>query len=184
MKIDEPFNPDIKSSAPPENIFFKLADRAHIRSINLLMSARNPLDKMEDIDKKTHKEISLNMTDPEYRLFVALLDNEVVGLCRLYNSRKLAPEKLKFEAPEGWYAMGTLVSSQYRRKGIAKFLSEERRKFLKSINVSTLYSMVDVENKTSLKMHQEFGFEEVARAKGFLHLDFPNSSAILFKLKI
>lgn len=184
MKNDEPFNPNVKSISIPNDIFFILADEMHIDSICNLMAERNPLEKIEDIKKKTVREISLNKNDPEYRLFVAIIKDEVVGLCRFYHSRGLPKEKIKFDSPEGWYAMGTLVSKEHRRKGIAKFLFQERLKVLKNLNASILYSIVDTNNKTSIRMHQEFGFEEFKRANGFLHFDFKGGEAILFKIFI
>ena len=69
-------------------------------------------------------------------------------------------------------------------KSIANFLFQERLEILKSFDAYILYSIVDVNNKASIKMHQEFGFEEPSRAKGFLHLDFQETGAILFKLHI
>lgn len=184
MKIDEPFNPNIKSLSIPDNILFQLANESHFDSICSLMSERNPDEELESIKKKTEREITLNKNDPQYRLFVATINNEVVGLCRFYNSSGLPQSKIKFESPAGWYAMGTLVSNKHRRKSIAKFLSQERVKILKGLNVHELYSIVDANNETSLKMHQEFGFKEVGRAKGYLHLDFQDSIAVLFKLDI
>jgi GNAT superfamily N-acetyltransferase len=184
MKSDEPFNPNIKSLTTSEDILFKLADETHVESICDLMFERNPLMNLEDLKKKTEREIYLNENDPEYRLFVALIENEVVGLCRFYHSKGLPKEKIKFESPNGWYAMGTLVAKQHRRKSIARFLFQERLKVLKSLNATTLYSIVDVSNKTSIQMHQEFGFLESGRAKGYLHLDFQDSEAILFRFDI
>lgn len=95
MKIDEPFKPDIKSTTLPSDILFKLADSTHADSICHLMAERNPLDKWEDIKKKTEREISLNTNDPEYWLYVAVIGNEVVGFCRFYHSRGLPKEKSK-----------------------------------------------------------------------------------------
>lgn len=184
MKIDEPFNPSIKSHPTPENIICKIADESHLESITLLMAERNPHLKIEDLRKKTERELYLNIHDPEYRLLVAVIENEVVGLCRFYHSKNLPIEKKKFKSPEGWYAMGTLVSADHRRKNIAKFLSDERLKYLKIHNAPSLYSAVDTNNKTSIRMHEKFGYEEVERAQGFLHLDFQPSTAILYKLEI
>ena len=184
MKIDEPFNPNTKSSTVPDNLLFELADEGHLEAICILMAERNPLSDISEIKKKTEKEISLNKTDHEYRLFVATINNEVVGLCRFYHSRGLSKEKIKFNSPEGWYAMGILVSSQFRRKNIAKFLFQERLKILKQLKATTLYSIVDTNNQTSMHMHKEFGFVEHLRGKGFLHLDFKDSEAVLFKFDI
>lgn len=184
MKSNEPFNPIIKSSPTPENIFFKLADEMDIDSICKLMSERNPFESKEDIKKKTQREITLNFNDPNYKLSVAVLENTIVGLCRFYHSKGLPSSKLRFDSPEGWYAMGTLVAKLHRRKGIARFLFQERIKALEKLNVSHLYSIVDIDNLTSIRMHSEFGFLEIQRAKGFLHLEFPGREAILFKYNL
>ena len=181
MKSDEPFNPNIKSFPIPKNIFFKLADKMDIDSLCDLMSERNPIESKEDIKEKTIKEINLNADVSEYRLFVAVLENQIVGLCRFYHSKGLPTSKKKFASPEGWYAMGILVTKLHRRKNIARFLFKERIRFLKNLNVSHLYSIVDINNLTSIRMHLEFGFLETQRAKGFLHLEFPNSEGVLFK---
>jgi ribosomal protein S18 acetylase RimI-like enzyme len=181
MKINEPFNPDIKSVPVPKDVTFQVADETHIQGICHIVAERNPLDSIESIKKKTEREISLNLNDLEYRLFVATIGEEVIGLCRFYHSRGLPKEKIKFASPEGWYAMGILVSQEHRRKNIARFLFQERLKVLKKFNAQSLYSIVDANNETSIKMHQEFGFEEISRAEGFLHLSFQNDGAILFK---
>ena len=184
MKTDEPFNPNIKSTSTPKNIFLKLAEEVHIDGLCDLMAERNPLEKKEDIKMKTEREVALNVNDPNYRLFVAILENEIVGLSRFYHSKGLPVSKLKFDSPDGWYAMGTLVAKHHRRKGIARFLFKERIKVLEKINVKSLYSVVDINNLTSIKIHLEFGFLEIKRAKGFLHLDFQDSEAILFKYNL
>ncbi len=80
--------------------------------------------------------------------------------------------------------MGILVSSKWRRNSIAKFLTLERIKILRELKANSLYSIVDSNNKTSVKMHTEFGFKKIDQAHGFLHLDFEDEIAFLFQLNI
>ncbi|MFA6238600.1 MAG: GNAT family N-acetyltransferase [Bacteriovorax sp.] len=184
MKIDEPFNPEIKSKKIPTNIEFKLANDTHIDEIAALMHERNPNDSVKIIKAKTLNEIKLNKDDPTYWLYVAIINNKVVGLCRFYHSDGLPINKKKFSAPEGWYGMGILISSKWRRNSIAKYLTIERVKLLKNLKAHCLYSIVDSNNKTSVKMHENFGFKKIDQAHGFLHLDFKDQIAFLFELKI
>ncbi len=184
MKIDEAFNSKEKSLSLPLNIKFDLAKSEYADAIIKLMCERNPTVPMEQIISKTINEIKLNSEDPFYWLYVATIDDVVVGFCRFFHSKGMPSHKKIFASPEGWYGMGIMVSSQWRRKNIARFLSDERQKKLKELNVKEFYSIVDAENLTSIRMHQEFGFEKIDEAHGFLHLDFKDRKAFLYVLNI
>lgn len=145
-----------------------------------MMLERNPTASREDIIKKTNREIELNKSDPFYWLYIAKVDSEVVGFCRFFHSQGMPQEKKRYPAPEGWYGMGILVKKEWRRKNIARFLSKERIKRLKELKADTLYSVVDVNNLTSRKMHAQFGFIKMKEAKGFLHLEF-ETNGILYR---
>lgn len=80
--------------------------------------------------------------------------------------------------------MGIMVDSKFRRQSIAQFLSASRIEVLKKMNVHDLYSIVDTNNLTSMKMHESFGYIEIARANGFLHLKFDPGTGCLFKLNL
>lgn len=143
------------------------------------MADRNPTNEFSDLLKKTDREIDLNSTDPKYRLFVAEQNGRLVGLCRYFHSEGLPKEKLTFPAPHGWYCMGILIDKDLRRQGIARFLFQKRLMSLKDQGASVIYSMVDAANLASVRMHQEFGFEEIERAPGFLHIKFESGNGIL-----
>lgn len=184
MKIDEPFNSEIKSDSLPESIKFVLATSEHVDAVIALMHKRNPNDLIENLRNKTLNEIKLNREDPYYWLYLAVIKEEVVGLCRFYHSNGLPDHKKRFPSPEGWYGMGILVAENWRRKRIATFLSEERIKKLKELDVTSFYSIVDSTNLTSRKMHEELGFKKIEEAQGFLHLDFKEKTAYLYELLI
>jgi L-amino acid N-acyltransferase YncA len=84
----------------------------------------------------------------------------------------------------GWCGMGILVSPKYRRQSIASFLSSSRIEVLRRLGVKEFYSIVDANNLTSMKTHQNFGYIEVARAPGFLHIGFNDGVEYLFKMII
>lgn len=132
----------------------------------------------------TDREIVLNSTDPKYRLYVAGVDRKVVGLCRFFHSERLPKEKIIYPPPHGWYGSGILVDPIYRRQGIARFLFQNRLRLLSGLGVKIFYSVVDSENLASIKMHQDFGYEEVERGAGFLHITLESGSGILYKKNI
>jgi ribosomal protein S18 acetylase RimI-like enzyme len=184
MQRNEPFDVSAKSSEASKDLKFRLATERDRESVTRLMAERNPDEGVAAIMKKTDREIALNSTDPNYRLFVADLNERVVGLCRYYHSDGLPKEKLIFPAPPGWYCMGILVDKDFRRKGIARFLFERRLLSLRDRGAGLVYSFVAEDNLASVKMHQKFGFEELERAPGFLHIKFDCGSGVLYRLNI
>ncbi len=184
MKRDEPFDPSIKSSLPPEGLKFRLASQADCDAIAALMAERNPNRELFEVIKGTERELSRVSPDSDYKLYVAELNGEVLGFCRFWHSSGLPAARKTFPAPEGWYAMGIMVHSKSRRKGIARFLSVNRVDALRELKIGEIYSIVDAKNLTSLRMHQDFGFEEIARAPGFLHIKFEAGTGSLFRLTI
>ncbi|MEK7355471.1 MAG: GNAT family N-acetyltransferase, partial [Bdellovibrionota bacterium] len=99
-------------------------------------------------------------------------------------SAGLPEAKKRFPAPEGWYAMGILIDARFRRSGIARFLSDSRIETLKELGAKEYYSIVDRKNQTSIHMHRRFGFEEIEKGPGFLHIEFESGSGILFRKTI
>lgn len=183
MKIDEPYDPNNKGFEPLDGLKFEVATLEHVQELVKMMRERNPDIAYENMDKKIRNEINLNETDPFYWLYVVLRKKEVVALCRFFHTHGLSKERRQYDAPDGWYAMGTLVSKEYRRRGVARFAFGERIKVLKQLGGDRLYSIVDKTNLASMSMHKAFGFVEIARSEGFLHLLFEESEAVLFEVQ-
>lgn len=181
MKKDTIFNPDVCSSGMPAGLVFRVAEERDLEGVVSLMYERNPTQDRTAIVRQTEREIALNVSDPKYWLFVADLDGQVVGFARCYHSTGLPPGKARFPSPEGWYWMGLMVDSSLRRRSVGRFLYENLTRDLKGRGAYEVYSMVDVENAASVRMHERFGFEEVERGHGFLNIDFAGSSGILYR---
>jgi ribosomal protein S18 acetylase RimI-like enzyme len=184
MKQDEPFNPNEISKAYPENLQFRLADHSDIEKIFHLMSLRNPNSDKNELLKKTKREVEEWSDGKQYGLFVSVLNDEVIGFCRYYHSDGIPEERRRYPAPAGFYAMGTMVDPHWRRHSIARFLSMKRMEWLKGLGAENIFSIVSVENLSSIKMHLSFGYEEIARAPGFLNICFENAEGILFRLNL
>ena len=180
-KTNEPFNPNLKSKSPPQNLIFRLVTQADREAIIRLTSLRNPTQDLLIIQKNTDKELDNVETDSNYLLYVAELNGAVVGFCRFYNCSALPETKKIYPAPEGWYGMGIIVDPEMRRNSIARFLSMKRFEVLKQKGIQELYSIVDSKNLTSQNMHKSFEYEKVAEAEGFLHIKLESGKGYLFK---
>ena len=181
MKRDELYDPAIKSSEHPAGLRFRLATTVDRIAIMKLMAERNPNLSETQLLTKTDREIVLNSSDPQYWLYVADLDGQVVGLCRYFHSDRLPDEKIVYPAPTGWYGMGILVDSAFRRQSIARFMFQNRLNCLSKLGAHTLYSIVDCENLASIKMHRQFGYEEIQKELGFLHIKLESGEGILYR---
>ena len=76
--------------------------------------------------------------------------------------------------------MGICVLKEFRGRGVAKFLSKKRFKWLKSIGVSQMYSCVSLDNKVSHKLHKVLGFSEIGPIDDALTVSFEPSSGVLY----
>ncbi len=184
MKQDEPFDPSVKSKNTPPGLIFRCANRADCNAISDLMIERNPSINPSQLIANTNREIDRLESDNNYKLYVAELNKEVVGFCRFYHSSGLPAHIKMYPSPEEWYGMGIMVSSKFRRQKIAEFLSLGRVNILKKMGVKEFYSIVDSNNLTSMKMHKKFGYKEISKADGFLHLKFEEGYGRLFLLAI
>ena len=180
-KVNEPFKPEIKSEKLPEGISFSIAESKHIEEIFELMFLRNPgMDKVNLLNRIEREVLELN-NGVDYGIYVALLEDKVVGFCRFFTSKNTPREKIKYPHPDGMFCMGTIVHPDYRRKGIARYLSDKRFEVLKSLGCNEVYSLVALDNPTSIKMHNNFNYEEIERGPGFFIVSFDCGEGILFK---
>lgn len=182
-KVNEPYSSTVKSKPIPEGIIFRLAETKDINEIAELMYLRNPTMCFDKILETTKREVSFNQTPERYRIFVADLNSEVVGLCRYYHSDGIKKNK-PFDAPRGYWCMGILVKPDMRRRNIAHFLSDNRFEWMKNEGIKITYSGVAGDNPASLKMHEVFGYKKVREGSGFHHISFDCGYGVLFKKEL
>ena len=126
MKRDEPFNPSTNSTHTPLELIFRLATRKDCSAISRLMCDRNPALEASQLLTNTIRELDRLETDYSYKIYVADLNDEVIGFCRFYHTSGMSAQKKIYPSPEGWYGMGSMVSSKFRRQNIARFISSSR----------------------------------------------------------
>lgn len=184
MKRNAEFNIKTKSRALPDTISFSQATEVHIQEIFELMSERNPDLDRDELLARTKREI-LELCDGKlYGLCVATLDNKVVGFCRFFHSDSVPKEKIKFPHPRGMFSMGIVVHPEYRRMNIARFLSDERNKIYQALGLKKVFSAVAKDNPTSIRMHEEFGYQAIEEVPGVMMVTFDCGEGIIFQKNI
>lgn len=163
---------------------FRLAGSQDIEAIiKLMLSQKQDVayDRMKEI---TERELTYNKTDKFYRLFVVELEGAVLGFSRFFHTKEIPEEKKEFECPEGFYCMGTVVFPEYRKRGVARMLSEGRFLAMKELGAKEAFSGVGADNEASIKMHESFGYQKVAEIAGFLQIQFNCGKGYLFKKEL
>ncbi len=155
-----------------------------IEIVSEMLIERNPKMAREQLKLNLQGLIQKMEDGRMVRALVATIDHQVVGYCRLSHSDEISDERKTFESPRGWYGLGILVRQDYRRQGVARFMHHHRLQELKALGAEELYSVCDQENQTSMRMHENLGFELVKTGPGFLYFSFSNSSGCLFRLTI
>lgn len=181
MQINEPFTPTFKGTNISSELYLIKADVKYLEGYVNLTLTRNPEMDREELLIKSRKEIEIYNTGVDYGLYFALKDDQIVGICRFFTSQATPKEKVKYKHPSGMYCMGIIVHPDFRRKGIAAFLSNKRIDILKKLGLKEAFSIVATDNLTSIKMHEKFGFKEVERGPGFFTVHFDCGEGILFK---
>ena len=93
-----------------------------------------------------------------FPVFVATENEKVVGLSSLGPFRAWAAYKFSVEN-------SVYVATDCRGKGIGKLLIPPLIQAAKQLNLHTIIAGIDATNKASLKLHEHFGFKEVAHFK-------------------
>ena len=83
-------------------------------------------------------------------------------------------------APAGYYLAGITVAPGFRRRGVAVALTDARLEWIWARSDEAWY-VVNASNAASLKLHQRWGFREVARAYGFHEVTFDGGEGLLLK---
>ena len=94
----------------------------------------------------------------QFPVFVAEDNNEIVGFSSIGPFRAWAAYRLTVEN-------AIYVRYDQQGKGIGKLLMQPLIDASKALGMHTIVAGIDAENEVSLKLHRNFGFEEVAHFK-------------------
>lgn len=168
----EPESPGTEGLPPvgPESI--RRARHADAAGIAALVAARHgtPFERALDGARREFAGIA---TGNPWVLFVADVDGGVVGFGR---ARQTAAQD---NLPAGWYLMGLIVHTAYRRRGIGLALTRRRLAWIQERS-NEAYYFVNKKNRASIDLHSQLGFEEItddfqhdnahlARGEGYLY---------------
>ena len=184
MTIFAQYCPNIKKSDSKKilpDLIIRKAKTADIPQLANIVFSRNGGD-VRKYEKKFTQEISFIGNSRKQILFVAEIENKVVGFgrTRYFKPKPGSPENV---VPEGWYLAGTIVDSGYRRIGVAKELTRARLQWLKR-KTGEVYYFANAQNLASIDLHNKFGFIEVTRDFVFPGVTFRGGEGILFKAVI
>jgi L-amino acid N-acyltransferase YncA len=90
-----------------------------------------------------------------FPVFVAEEENKITGFSSIGSFRAWAAYKFSVEN-------SIYVASDQRGKGIGKLLLQPLIDSAKEMNMHTIIASIDATNEASLRLHKNFGFEEVA----------------------
>lgn len=164
---------DYRKDRERRDIEFKVirANRSHIEAIERITSNREKVDPV-----KMRKELETYFIDKSSRLYVALVEGEVVGFAK---SKKYSGEGYSHE---GWYLSGVIVEPKYRGAGIGKELTAIRMNDLQQIT-NHVYYFVNSRNTVSIRLHELFGFSKIAENFVFPGVKFHNGTGLLYRAR-
>ena len=184
MSLFANFQPGIKGKIL-NGVIYRLASESDASEIAKITFEREGTRRNKDFKhylKRTKSELEAIESATDFNLIVAEYKREIIGFGRsiYYDLGKI---QVAYPAPAGWYLMGVIVKPKFRRHGIGRRIIEERLIKI-SENSSEVYFVVNANNKTSIKLHEELGFKKINEGEGFLNIKFDGGKGCLFKKQI
>lgn len=96
---------------------------------------------------------------------------KVSGAAVGYASAAFLPEHPVDRAPAGYYLTGVTVDDRWRRRGIARLLTLRRMDWVRERDPA-VWCFISAENRASLDLHRELGFEQVTSGPSFQGVGF------------
>ncbi len=173
------FNSSEKSTDLP-NVILRKSTVDDAKDLSQILFEREPKEQsIGECYNRFHLEFQKNTPD-NWALFVAEFNGQVVGYGRLSLITNTTPNP--YPKPKAWWLTGLGVKNDFRRKGIARKLTEKRIQFIQS-KKEDLYYVSNSKNLASIKLHEHFGFKKVSEAPGYGSVSFDGGLGYLFQLK-
>jgi ribosomal protein S18 acetylase RimI-like enzyme len=164
------YEPEATRKGPPIEPVLRPAVHADIdglTAIDITVVVRTAQDWERAIDKTLEGE----------RL---LLVAEIDGTIGAFGQAHRLDEHPVDHAPAGFYLTGVTVLPRYRRAGLARDFTLARLDWIKE-RADEAWYFAAVENAASIRLHQQLGFAEVARAPSIHGVDFDAGEGVLFR---
>lgn len=109
-------------------------------------------------------------------LLVADIEGEIAGFAQAH----FLEQHPVNHGPAGFYLTGVTVLSNYRRAGLGRSFTVSRLDWIRK-RADEAWYFANADNRTSIQLHLEFGFEEVWRAQVIHGVTFDGGEGILFR---
>ena len=101
------------------------------------------------------RELQQRLDDPNYRLAVAEIGDELAGYCLSYVSRK----PYFFRLGKFGFVGDLFIREEYRRRGYGKLLVDDAHAFFKRKKVSQIELLVAQSNVNTIKFWEKLGYK-------------------------
>lgn len=112
--------------------------------------------------------LEADLGNPDRYTAVAEINGEVVGYGAVIR-HQASPTDPPTTAPDGYYLIGLIVASDWRRHGLGDLLTQDRIRWTTE-RADEIYTFVNLANGPILDLTRRFGFTEVTR-----DFTFPNA---------
>jgi ribosomal protein S18 acetylase RimI-like enzyme len=164
------YEPEAIRQGPPIDAALRPATHADIdglTAIDITVVVRTAEDWSRAIDKTLEGE----------RL---LLVAEIAGTIGAFAQAHRLDEHPVDHAPAGFYLTGFTVLPSYRRASLAREFTLARLAWIKK-RADEAWYFAAAENTASIRLHQQLGFVEVARAPSIHGVAFDAAEGVLFR---
>ncbi len=175
------YDPDAQG-APLPNVLIRSAGIQDVRRVSEIYAQREG-DCADRVEPLVAKEFKNHSPAWEERFVcVAVINGRVEAYGRSAYMRMT--ERPGVEGmPDGWYLSGLVVDPAFRRRGLGRRLVEHRLERLAAHTDEVRYFVSD-HNKSSIALHESFGFTRARSGVSFPRTDFDKREGSLFVLTL
>jgi len=175
------YAPERDCPRPPKDWEVRLAVAEDAWGIAAVVQGREGGD-LPEMRAHAERELAAIAEGAEDALWVAERGGEVVAFARACHKRPTKDRPLG-DMPEAWILGGVIVDPPHRRLGIAHELVRARLEWLAERTDECFYT-ASVQNRVTIELHEEFGFEEIKRDIHHPTLEFTGGVGALYRAEL
>ncbi|MGW6194900.1 N-acetyltransferase family protein [Kribbella sp. NPDC055110] len=133
------------------------------------------------VDERRSRLVA-DLQNPDRYTAVAEIGGEVVGYGAVIR-HQASPTDPPTTAPDGYYLIGLIVSSEWRRHGIGDLLTKDRMRWTQE-RADEIYTFVNLANGVIRDLTRRFGFSEVTRDFTFPNAPLEPGTCVLLRAEL
>ncbi|MEP7020860.1 MAG: GNAT family N-acetyltransferase [Pseudonocardiales bacterium] len=123
-----------------------------------------------------------DLAHPDRHLFVAVSGDDVVGYGAVIRHEP-TPADPPDTAPAGYYLVGLMIASHWRRRGIGALLTTTRMTFVRR-HADEVWCFANIANTAVLDLQRHLGFAEVTRQFSFPGAPLTPGTTVLLRASL